>query len=103
MLHNLFSENRAVFDTMSKNLMEPVRQLAIWRMRVACWISKQAHARARARYTYMVRWYNSTSWIFISVILSCLRCAFGIQETKTFRRVSSLRTEARLKSGFAER
>jgi hypothetical protein len=38
---------------MSKNVVEPERpQVAIWRMRVECWISKatraQAHASARA-------------------------------------------------------
>jgi hypothetical protein len=45
-----FSENRAVYDIMSKNLVELERpQMTIWR-RVACWISKatltQAHASA---------------------------------------------------------
>ena len=47
-----FSENFAVYEIMSKNMVEPERsQNAIWR-RVACWISNvtftQVHARARA-------------------------------------------------------
>ena len=44
------SQNRTVYETMSKNLMEPERTQAIWRLRVAYWVSKptrtQAHARA---------------------------------------------------------
>ena len=47
-----FSENRAVYKIMSKNMVEPERTPTIWRLRVAYWISKptrsQAHARARA-------------------------------------------------------
>ena len=48
----LFSENRAVYEIMSKNMSEPERTQTIWRLRVAYWISKctrsQVHARARA-------------------------------------------------------
>ena len=47
-----FSRKCAVYEMMSKNMVEPDRQQTIWRMRVACWISKdtrvQAHARAHA-------------------------------------------------------
>jgi hypothetical protein len=47
-----FPENRAVYELMLKNMVEPERfQMKIWRLRVACRISKatraQAHARAR--------------------------------------------------------
>jgi dynactin complex subunit len=48
MLSSFFSENRAVYVTTSKNLVEPeTRQTTIWR-RVACWISKATRAQARA-------------------------------------------------------
>jgi hypothetical protein len=44
-----FSENRAVYEIVSKNMVEPERpQLAIWR-NVACWISKAMRAQAHAR------------------------------------------------------
>jgi predicted deacetylase len=47
-----FFENRAVYEIMSKNVVEPdTTQITIWR-RVVCWISKatraEAHAHARA-------------------------------------------------------
>jgi len=39
-----FSENRAVYVVMRKNIVEPIRpQIAVWRLRVACWIAKAKH------------------------------------------------------------
>ena len=36
-----FSENRAIYEMMWKNTAESDRpQIAIWRMRIACWIPK---------------------------------------------------------------
>jgi hypothetical protein len=44
-----FSENRAVYETKSKNMVEPGRpQIAIWR-RVACWIGKATRAQVYTR------------------------------------------------------
>ena len=52
MYNNFFPKNRAVYETISKNMVEPERPETIWRMRVACWINKatraQAHTRTRA-------------------------------------------------------
>ena len=40
-IFNDFFENRAFYEIMWKNVEEPGRsQVTIWRMRVACWISK---------------------------------------------------------------
>ena len=34
-----FFENRAVYEIMWKNIIEPDRpQMTIWRMRISCWI-----------------------------------------------------------------
>ena len=39
------SENRAAYDIIAKNMLEPkMPQMAIWR-RVACWIGKATRAR----------------------------------------------------------
>jgi hypothetical protein len=44
-----FSEDCALYEITSKNVVEPERpQMTIWRMRVACWISKATCAQARA-------------------------------------------------------
>ena len=41
-LHSVtFFENRAVYDIMRKNIVEPDRsQMTIWRMRITCWVTK---------------------------------------------------------------
>ena len=42
-----FSENRAVYEIMWKNLVERGRtQMAIWRMRIACWIPKATNTHS---------------------------------------------------------
>ena len=39
-----FFENRAVYEIMLRNILERGRpQRTVWRMRVACWISKGTH------------------------------------------------------------
>ena len=55
MVNNFFFENRAVFEIMSKKCSgsrEVTIDVTIWRIRVACWISKatrmHAHAHAHA-------------------------------------------------------
>jgi hypothetical protein len=50
MFSNFFSENRTVYEIMSKNMMKPERpQTTIWRMRVPCWISNATRGKAHAR------------------------------------------------------
>ena len=49
MFSNFFSpfENRAAYDTMRKNIVETGRpQMTIWRMRIACWVSKATDTRS---------------------------------------------------------
>ena len=42
-----FSENRVVYEIMSQNTVEPEKpQMTIWRVSVACWISKATPAQA---------------------------------------------------------
>ena len=41
MFNNFLPENRAVYEIMWKNIVDPDRlQVTIWRMRIACWIPK---------------------------------------------------------------
>ena len=53
MYKHFFSENRAVYEIMSKNIVEPKKTQTIWCLRMAYWISKptcaQANSRAYAR------------------------------------------------------
>ena len=42
-----FFENRAVYEIMWKNIVERGRpQMTIWRMRIACWITKATNAHS---------------------------------------------------------
>jgi hypothetical protein len=44
MFNNFFSENRAVYKIIWKNIVEPERpQVATWRMRITCCISKSTN------------------------------------------------------------
>jgi len=48
MPHNIFFfENRAVYEIMWKNFVQPGRpQMTIWRTRIACWITKATNTNS---------------------------------------------------------
>ena len=47
LVFNSFFENRAVFEIMLKNTVEPGRpQVIMWRMRIACWILRATNAHS---------------------------------------------------------
>jgi hypothetical protein len=49
MFNNFFSENRALYEMMSKNTVEPQRpQMAMCSLLVTCWISKGTHKQAHS-------------------------------------------------------
>jgi hypothetical protein len=44
---NFFFENRTVYEKILKNIVELDRpQISVWRMRIACWITKAAHMQS---------------------------------------------------------
>jgi hypothetical protein len=51
--NNFFFENRVVHEIMPKTLVEPeaTNDVTVWRIRVACWISKTIQTHARTRMT----------------------------------------------------
>jgi len=49
-----FSENRAVYEIMWKNTVDPDRrQMTIWRMRIACWITKATNTHTHSQYVIL--------------------------------------------------
>ena len=47
MFNNLVTENRAVYEIMWKNTVQPGRpQIKIWRMHIACWIPKATNTKS---------------------------------------------------------
>jgi len=51
MFNNFFSENRAFYEIMWKNIVQPDRpQMTIWRMRIACWIQTRTQNQWRTEW-----------------------------------------------------
>jgi hypothetical protein len=49
-----FSKSRAVYEIMWKNMVERDRlQMIMWRMRVACWMTKATHTHTRSEYVIL--------------------------------------------------
>ena len=47
MFIDYFSENRAVYEIMWNNIVQPDRpQMTIWRMRLVCWITKATNGHS---------------------------------------------------------
>ena len=50
-----FFENRAVYEKMWENIVEPGRpQMTIWRMRIACWIPKATYTHSHSQYVILI-------------------------------------------------
>ena len=50
-----FSENRAVYEIMWKNMVDPDRpETTIWRMRIACWITKTTDTHTHTHSEYII-------------------------------------------------
>jgi len=54
-VQQLLSENRAVYEIMWINIVQPDRpQMTIWRMRIACWIPKATHTHTHTHSEYVI-------------------------------------------------
>jgi hypothetical protein len=72
----IFFENRAVYEIMWKNIVEPGRlQMTIWRMRIACWITKATNTRPE--YVILIalplqQWSHESASILRHTFIFCL-------------------------------
>jgi hypothetical protein len=77
MFNNFFSENRALYKIMWKNIVEPDgAQMTIWRMRLACWITNATNT-LRICNTYcffpLQQWlHERTSMLRYTYPIACL-------------------------------
>jgi hypothetical protein len=75
MFKNFFPENRAVYDIMRKNTVEPYSSQMIYlirRMRIACWIIKATNTHCYSTATMVARTRISfTSYVY------CLSCSLA--------------------------
>jgi hypothetical protein len=71
-----FSENRAVYELMWKNMVVPERpQLTVWRMRIACWIPEATNFHSE--YVILIsfplqQWLHESSSILHYIYIACL-------------------------------
>ena len=73
-------ENRAVYEIMCKNIVEPDRpQMTIWRMGIACWITKATDAHSE----YVTRCFfhcnNGCRNVLHSYVVLTLSVLFSLQ------------------------
>jgi hypothetical protein len=66
----IFNENRAVYEIMWKNIVQPDRpQMTIWRMRIACWIPKATNTDSRVSNTNWISTTTMDAWKYLNVKL----------------------------------
>jgi len=72
----LFSENRAVYGVMWKNIVQPDRrQMTIWRMRISCWILKatDTHSQYVKHINFpLQKWLNEPITMLHYTYIACL-------------------------------
>ena len=60
MFNNFFSENRAIYEIMGKNIAERGRsQMKIWQMRIACWIPDATNTHSG----YIILFFSLQQWL----------------------------------------
>ena len=75
---NFFLENRAVYEIMWKNMVEPgTPQMTIRRMRFACWITKERLQTHPQKYVILIT-FSRQQWLreHASMFRLCIRCFF---------------------------
>ena len=80
--HILFSvtifEYRAIYEIMRKRFAEPERpQMAIWRIRIACWVPKSTNIQTHTRYVILIsfppqRWLHERASVLRYAYIACL-------------------------------
>ena len=82
-----FFENRAFYEIMSKNIVEPDRpQMTMWRMRIACWLPKATNTHSE--YVILIA-FPLQQWLHERA--SILRCMYiAYHAYSTFYAVSTL-------------
>jgi len=78
MFDNFFPpQNRTVYETMWKNIVDPGRQqMTIWRMRIACWITKATKTHSQCvilTADTQKQWLNERASM-LRLYIHCLSC-----------------------------
>jgi hypothetical protein len=81
-MFNFFFENRAVYEIMSTNIVEPGRpQMTKWRMHIACWLPKTTNVYSDLEYLLLFHCnsgcINARQCYVIRTLPVLFRIAFG--------------------------
>jgi hypothetical protein len=71
-------ENRAVYEIMSKNMVEPEKPQTVWRMRVACWISKGARAHSHTNTLFFLLFHGNSGFANASRCSAYIACLVSL-------------------------
>jgi hypothetical protein len=79
-IYEITCKNMAVYEIMWKNMAEPDRSLTIWRMRIACWISKATNTLTiRNIYCFSLQqWLRERACVTL-----CIRCLSSLKNNKS--------------------
>jgi len=58
MFYYVSYENRAVLEKMWKNTVVPGRQMTIWSMRIACWMTKATSTHTHTQYVILTGFFT---------------------------------------------
>jgi len=85
-MFNSASENRAYSQTMRKNTAEPNRpQMTIWRMRIACWVTKGKTQNTQNMYL-LLSTATMVAGTCLNLLYDCIACLVDV----TFRCITSV-------------
>jgi hypothetical protein len=101
---NSFRENRAVYETTWKNIVERDRpQMAIWRMRIACWMTRAAdtHSEHVILIAFPLQHGRTNApQYYVYTFIACLVCLITVsaKQLAVFARVLCFSATLRLRS-----
>jgi hypothetical protein len=70
-----FLENRAVYEKMRKNIVQPDRPQTIWRTRIACWLPKATNTQSECAILIafpLQQWLHERSSVLRYTYFACL-------------------------------
>jgi hypothetical protein len=77
MFNNFFFENFSICEIMWKNIVKPGRpQMTIWRLRIACWITKATNARSECVIFIafaLQQWLQKRASVLRHMCVACVR------------------------------
>ena len=84
---SFFFKNRAVYEIIRKNMLEPDRpQMTMWRMRIACWITKAKNTHSQyVNLCFSIATIVSRPLFIVTLYVHCFSCLHIVQNNFTLK------------------